>query len=229
MTYINKIQIFFFTALNYYNDAQVTLNNNGLEVQSTPNLSGLILPKAEAITPSAAEEGIIFFKNTGVAHVNDGINGIVGDNPQGKALTSNPETSRLFKRLELPGTINSENSAYLTFNCGFSNTDKNPLVKDQNLGFRPWSLAVKFKPGAKEGANPILSLTDGEARRGIYLQLEQNQLVLHFGDYDKTNLCTDNTSPQCNSYVAWRSNISFSRIYLAKKYLLHLVQKTTNG
>ena len=67
----------------------------------------------------------------------------------------------------------------LLFNCGSSNADKNPLVKDQNLGFRPWSLAVKFKPGAKEGANPILSQTNGEARRGIYLQLEQNQLVLH--------------------------------------------------
>ena len=190
--------------------SQVTLTNKGIEVQSTPNLSGVILPKAETITPTAAEEGLIFFKNSGVAHVNDGFTGIIGDNPQGVTLGSNTETSRLFKRLELPGTINSNHSAYLTFNCGSSNTDKNPLVKDQNLGFRPWSLAVKFKPGAKEGANPILSQTNGEARRGIYLQLEQNQLVLHFGDYTNSNLCTDNTNTQCNSYVAWRSNISFT-------------------
>ena len=223
MTYTNKLQIKFFlilAALICYNAlAQVTVTNKGLEVQSTPNLSGLILPKAEAITHATAEEGLIFFKNTGVAHVNDGINGIVGNNPQGKTLASNPETSRLFKRLELPGTVNSENSTYLTFNCGLSNVTKNPLVKDQNLGFRPWSLAVKFKPGAKAGINPILSQTDGEARRGIYLQLEQNQLVLHFGDYTNSNLCTDNTNPQCNSYVVWRSNISFSP-YIWQKVLI---------
>ena len=42
------------------------------------------------------------------------------------------------------------------------------------------------------------------------MQLEQNQLVLHFGDYTNSNLCTDNTNTQCNSYVAWRSNISFT-------------------
>ena len=50
----------------------------------------------------------------------DNIKGVVNkDNPQGETLTSNPESSRLFKRLELPGTINSENSAYLTLIAGF--------------------------------------------------------------------------------------------------------------
>ena len=58
------------------------------------------------------------------------------------------------------------NSTYLTFNCGTSNAHKNPLVKDQNSGFRPWSLAVKdLNQELKKGANPIISLTDGEARR----------------------------------------------------------------
>lgn len=211
-----KILIFTVYILNIECIAQVTIGNNGLEVQSTinpdntDNLTGVILPKAEAITATAIEEGLIFFKNSGVDDVNDGIRGIVNNNEE-ETLASNPETSRLFKRVEL-GIINENNEPrndYLTFNCGVSNTDKNPLVKDQNLGFRPWSIAVKFKPGAKEGTNPIFSQTDDEARKGIYLQLEQNQLVFHFGDYTTSNPCGDNDN-QCNSYVTWRSNTSFT-------------------
>ena len=189
--------------------SQVTLTNNGLEVQSTDNLSGVILPNIEDVDYDKLDKkaGLIFFHEDNIKGVvNQDIN---DESVEVETLTSTPETSRLFKRLELPGTINSEHSTYLTFNCGVSNTDKNPLVKDQNLGFRPWSIAVKFKPGAKEGANPIFSQTDDEARKGIYLQLEQNQLVFHFGDYTTSNPCGDNGN-QCNSYVTWRSNTSFT-------------------
>lgn len=208
MIFINKLQIKLFlilTSLSFCNTlAQVTLTNKGLEVQYTSELGGVILPNIEDDDFNKLDKkaGLIFFHK-------DNIKGVVSKNINGESvevetLTSTPETSRLFKSLELNG-----NAPYLKFNCGFSNTDKNPLVKDQiGSGFRPWSLAIKFKPGAKDGTNPILSLTDDEARRGIYLQLEQNQLVLHFGDYN-TNPCTGDVS-QCKSYVTWRSNINFS-------------------
>ena len=106
MTYINILQIKLFlilTALNCYSAfAQVTLNNNGLEVQSTPNLSGVILPNIEDddIDDLDKKAGLIFFHK-------DNIKGVVNtdDEDEDEDEDESVEVETLTSTLKPPGYL----------------------------------------------------------------------------------------------------------------------------